>query len=133
MPTAAQPVYRCRMANQPDTPPESALRRRLHAHGLRFSRSARELPGQPDLLLPKRRSVIFVRGCFWHGHGCALDRAAARFNAGSWAEKIAANRTQADSDEAALRAQGWQVETVWECQVDQPEAVDALAERLRQR
>ncbi len=121
------------MANPPDTTPESALRRRLHAHGLRFARSARELPGQPDLVLPKRRSVIFVRGCFWHGHGCALDRAAARFNAGTWADKIAANRVQADRDEVALRATGWQVETVWECQVDQPAAVDALAERLLQR
>ena len=130
---AAQPVYRCRMANKPDTPPESALRRRLHAHGLRFARSAHDLPGGPDLVLPKRRSVIFVRGCFWHGHGCALDRAAARFKAGTWAEKIAANRAQAEQDQADLRAAGWQVETVWECQVDQPTAVAALVLRLLQR
>ena len=121
------------MSNKPDAPPESALRRRLHAHGLRFARSARELPGQPDLVLPKRRSVIFVRGCFWHGHGCALDRAAARFKAGTWAEKIAANRAQAEQDQADLRAAGWQVETVWECQVDQPTAVAALVLRLLQR
>ena len=67
MPTAAQPVYRYRMANKPDTTPESTLRRRLHAHGLRFARRAHDLPGRPDLVLPRRRSVIFVRGCFWHG------------------------------------------------------------------
>ena len=121
------------MANQPDITPESALRRRLHAHGLRFARRIHDLPGRPDLVLPKRRGVIFVRGCFWHGHGCALDRAAARFNAGTWADKIAANRTQADSDEAALRAQGWHIETVWECQVEQAGFIDALAARLRQR
>jgi DNA mismatch endonuclease (patch repair protein) len=121
------------MVNKPDPTPESTLRRRLHAHGLRFARRAHELPGRPDLVLPKRRSVIFVRGCFWHSHGCALDRAAARFKAGTWAEKIAANRTQAERDQAELRAAGWQVETVWECQVDQPTTVDALVVRLLQR
>lgn len=133
MPMAAQPVYRYQMANKPDTTPETTLRKRLHAHGLRFARSAHDLPGGPDLVLPKRRSVIFVRGCFWHGHGCALDRAAARFNAGPWAEKIAANRAQDIEDREALRAAGWQVETVWECQLDQPAAIEALASRLRRR
>jgi DNA mismatch endonuclease (patch repair protein) len=133
MPMAAQPVYRYRMANKPDTTPESTLRKRLHAHGLRFARSLRDLPGRPDLVLPKRRSVIFVRGCFWHSHGCALDRAAARFKTGTWAEKIAANRAQAERDQADLHAAGWQVETVWECQVDQPTAVAALVARLLQR
>ena len=121
------------MSNKSETTPESTLRRRLHAHGLRFARSAHDLPGRPDLVLPRRRSVIFVRGCFWHSHGCALDRAAARFNAGTWADKIASNRTQAESDEAALHAQGWQVETVWECQVDSTSTVDTLAERLLRR
>ena len=123
------------MANRqpPDTTPELVLRRRLHACGLRFARAARNLPGQSDIVLPKRRSVVFVRGCFWHGHGCALDRAAARFNAGTWAEKIAANQVQDGQDRAALRAAGWHVETVWECQVDQPSVIDPLAARLRQR
>jgi DNA mismatch endonuclease (patch repair protein) len=121
------------MAKKPDTAPESTLRRCLHAHGLRFARGARELPGRPDLVLPKRRSVVFVRGCFWHGHGCALDRTAARFNAGTWAEKIAANQAQDHHDQTALRAAGWQVDTVWECQVEQPDIVGALAKRLRDR
>lgn len=109
------------------------LRRRLHARGLRFSLRARDLPGQPDLVLPKRRSVIFLRGCFWHGHGCALDRSAARFHAGSWAEKIDANQAHDKHDRAALRAAGWQVETVWECQIEQRGAIDRLAARLLKR
>jgi DNA mismatch endonuclease (patch repair protein) len=112
---------------------ESALRRRLHAHGLRFARHMRELPGPPDLVLPKRRSVIFLHGCFWHGHDCAQGRAAPQFHVGAWGEKIAANRQQSDHDQAALRAVGWQVETVWECQVEQPGLIDALAARLLQR
>jgi DNA mismatch endonuclease (patch repair protein) len=91
------------------------------------------LPGRPDIVLPKRRSVILVRGCFWHGHGCALDRAAARFNAGTWAEKIAANQAKDDRDRAALHAAGWHVETVWECQIEQRGIIDPLAARLLQR
>lgn len=117
----------------PDKTPESQLRRRLHASGLRFARGQRELPGQPELVLPKRRSVVFVRGCFWHGHGCALGRAAGRFNAGSWADKIAANQAQDERDRSALRAAGWQVETVWECQADDPSVVAPLAARLLAR
>ena len=113
--------------------PLQTLRRRLHARGLRFSLRASDLPGQPDLVLPKRRSVIFLRGCFWHGHGCALDRSAARFHAGSWAEKIEANQAHDAQDRAALRKAGWQVETVWECEVEQPAIIDALAARLLQR
>jgi DNA mismatch endonuclease (patch repair protein) len=113
--------------------PERAVRRRLHAQGLRFSLRPRELPGRPDIVLPKRRAVVFVRGCFWHGHGCTLDRGAAKFNAGTWAEKIAANQAQDDRDRAALRAAGWQIETVWECQIDQPEVIGRLAARLLRR
>lgn len=113
--------------------PERAVRRRLHAQGLRFSLRPRELPGRPDIVLPKRRAVVFVRGCFWHGHGCALDRAAARFNSGTWAVKIAANQAQDGRDQAALRAAGWQVETVWECQIEQRGVIDQLAARLLQR
>jgi DNA mismatch endonuclease (patch repair protein) len=117
----------------PDKTPESQLRRRLHASGLRFARGPRELPGQPELVLPKRRSVVFVRGCFWHGHGCALGRAAGRFNAGSWADKIAANQAQDARDRVALQAAGWHAETVWECQADDPAVVEPLAARLLKR
>jgi DNA mismatch endonuclease (patch repair protein) len=105
----------------------------LHMHGLRFSLRPRDLPGQPDIVLPRRRTVIFLRGCFWHGHGCKLDRAAARFNAGTWAEKIVTNQIQAERDQAALRSADWQVETVWECQIEQRSVIDQLAERLLRR
>lgn len=114
----------------PDTDPLQTLRRRLHARGLRFSLRPRELPGDPELVLPKRRSVVLLRGCFWHGHGCALDRSAARFHAGGWAEKIAANQAHDADDRAALRKAGWQVETVWECELEQRGAIERLAARL---
>jgi DNA mismatch endonuclease (patch repair protein) len=113
--------------------PEFALRRLLHAHGLRFGLRPRDLPGRPEIVLPKRRTVVFVRGCFWHGHGCEVDRTAAKFRTGTWAEEIAANQAQDARDREALRAAGWQVETVWECEVDQPGLIAPLAARLRQR
>jgi DNA mismatch endonuclease (patch repair protein) len=116
-----------------DSTPEATLRRRLHAAGLRFARSARGLPGPPDIVLPRRRSVILVRGCFWHGHDCPQGRAAPKFHVGSWAEKIAANRESDQNLQAALQDAGWQVETVWECQIEQPQAIDTLAARLRER
>jgi DNA mismatch endonuclease (patch repair protein) len=124
-----------RMAKKaaPAKTPDALLRGLLHAQGLRFALHPRELPGHPDLVLPRRKSVVFLRGCFWHGHGCALDRAAARFNAGTWAEKIAANQSHDAEDQAALRKAGWQVETVWECQVEQPSVIDRLADRLLRR
>lgn len=113
--------------------PELAVRRALHARGLRFALRPRDLPGRPDIVLPKRRSVIFVQGCFWHGHDCTLGRAAPKFKVGAWAEKIAANRAHGEQQRAALRAAGWHIETVWECQLDHPEVFDQLATRLRQR
>lgn len=113
--------------------PLRTLRRRLHAHGLRFGRRERDLAGPPDLVLPRRRSVIFLRGCFWHAHGCKLDRSAGRFHSGAWAEKIDANKVHDAYDRAALLQAGWQVETVWECQVDKRAFIDRLAARLLRR
>ena len=131
----AQSVYLMRMAKKasPPKPPEALLRCLLHAQGLRFALRPRELPGLPDLVLPKRKSVVFLRGCFWHGHDCEHGRAAPRFKVGTWAEKIAANRALDLEHVAALQAAGWQVEPVWECQIGQPGFVEALAARLRQR
>lgn len=121
------------MSNPAPTTPEAALRRRLHAHGLRFARTARDLPSRPDLVLPKRRSVVFVHDCFWHGHDCTPGRVAPKFKVGAWAEKIAANRDHDQLDGKALRAAGWHVEIVWECQAEQPAIVDRLAARLLKR
>jgi DNA mismatch endonuclease, patch repair protein len=125
---AKKPIARSQMPI-----PERALRRMLHMQGLRFSLRPRDLPGQPDIVLPRRRTVIFLRGCFWHGHGCTLDRAAARFSAGTWAEKIVTNQMQAERDQTALRCADWQVETVWECQIEQRSVIDQLAARLLRR
>lgn len=97
-----------------DTKPEMIVRRALHARGLRYRLHDRKLPGRPDLVLPRYRAVIFVHGCFWHGHACAsfhLPRTRAEF----WATKICGNQTRDVSHIDALIKLGWRVIVIWEC------------------
>jgi DNA mismatch endonuclease (patch repair protein) len=96
------------------TRPEMVLRRGLHARGFRYRLHVGSLPGSPDLVFPSRRAVIFVHGCFWHGHGCPLFRwpgSRVEF----WRAKIEGNAARDAAARAALAAQGWRVLTIWEC------------------
>jgi len=97
-----------------DTKPEIALRSALHAKGFRFRIHRKDLPGRPDIVLPKYNAVIEVHGCFWHGHGCDLFRYPAT-NPEFWRQKIGENRIRDQRTRDALRALGWRVLTVWEC------------------
>lgn len=97
-----------------DTRPEMILRRGLHARGFRYRLHDRRLPGSPDLVFPGRRAVIFVHGCFWHGHGCHLFRWPATRRE-FWKAKIEGNRARDEAAHAALFADGCRVLTIWEC------------------
>lgn len=97
-----------------DTRPEMILRQGLHARGFRYRLHDRRLPGSPDLVFPGRRAVIFIHGCFWHGHGCHLFRLPATRRE-FWEAKIEGNRARDEATEAALLADGWRVLTIWEC------------------
>jgi DNA mismatch endonuclease (patch repair protein) len=97
-----------------DTVPELQIRQALHALGFRYRLHAKDLPGKPDLVFPKYRSVVFVHGCFWHGHGCANFRWP-RGNAEYWRAKISSNISRDQLNEQALQALGWRVLVVWEC------------------
>ncbi len=97
-----------------DTKPEWLVRRALHAAGLRYRLHVSDLPGRPDLVFPARRAVVFVHGCFWHGHDCPLFRLPATRTA-FWAAKIEANRVRDVVAGARLQADGWRVMIVWEC------------------
>jgi len=96
------------------TRPEMILRRGLHARGFRFRLHDRRLPGSPDLVFPGRRAVIFVHGCFWHGHGCHLFRLPATRQE-FWRAKIEGNAARDAATEDALVGAGWRVLTIWEC------------------
>lgn len=97
-----------------DTTPELVLRRALHAAGLRYRLHAAHLPGRPDLVFPRRHAVIFVHGCFWHGHACSRGVMPGS-NVDFWDAKIAANRRRDQFQADKLRAQGWRVAVMWEC------------------
>ncbi|MFN3592169.1 MAG: very short patch repair endonuclease [Thermaurantiacus sp.] len=93
---------------------EIIVRSLLHREGFRFRLHVRELPGKPDIVLPKYRAVIFVHGCFWHGHDCPLYRLPAT-RADFWQNKIDRNRASDRKARDALLAAGWRVAVVWEC------------------
>lgn len=97
-----------------NTKPELVLRRGLHALGFRFRVHRRDLPGQPDLVFPKHRAVIFAHGCFWHGHNCHLFKWP-KSRAAFWRDKIGQNKTRDAAAVARLRSDGWRVAQVWEC------------------
>jgi DNA mismatch endonuclease, patch repair protein len=97
-----------------DTKPEVLLRRGLHAAGLRYRLHARDLPGRPDIVLPRHRAAVLVHGCFWHGHDCPLFKLPAT-RPQFWAAKIAANCSRDQRVVEELTKQGWRVLTVWEC------------------
>lgn len=97
-----------------DTRIEVAVRKALFARGFRYLLNDRRLPGKPDMVFPKYRAVVFVHGCYWHGHDCALFRLPSS-NREFWETKIGANRARDVRTALAIRAQGWRVAVVWEC------------------
>lgn len=110
-----------------DTHPEIAVRSLLHRLGYRFRLHRKDLPGKPDIVLPKHRKIILVQGCFWHGHTCRLA-SKPKSNEGYWNAKIATNRARDARNTEALRLQGWTVLELWECEVRR---FEGLEEKLR--
>lgn len=99
-----------------DTAPEIRVRKCLHAMGYRFRLHRRDLPGTPDIVLPKHRVCIFVHGCFWHRHPGCPKATTPKNNAEFWQEKFARNVVRDAENERALVDKGWKVVTVWECE-----------------
>ena len=100
-----------------DTKPEMAVRRLVHSMGYRYRLHRKDLPGQPDLVFPGKRKVIFVHGCFWHRHpGCKNDRPP-KTRAGFWLPKLKSNRRRDLSNQSKLRELGWDFLIIWECEL----------------
>lgn len=97
-----------------DTKPEMLIRRGLHARGLRYRLHDRSLPGRPDLVFPKYHTAVFIHGCFWHAHGCALSKLPAT-RQDFWRAKLAANAERDRKAVDALRVAGWRILVIWEC------------------
>jgi DNA mismatch endonuclease (patch repair protein) len=101
-----------------NTQPEKFLRSWLHRSGFRFRLHTKNLPGKPDILLPRYQAVILVHGCFWHGHGCALFKWPAT-RSEFWQAKIKANCERDARNISALKKLGWRVAVMWECELRQ--------------
>ncbi len=119
-----------------NTRPEMQVRRALFERGFRYRLHSRDLPGTPDLVLPRYRAVVFVHGCFWHGHDCSFFRWPTT-RPEFWRAKITRNRAVDREATKRLHAAGWRVLTVWECALrgrtdEQRQAVyDAAADWVR--
>ena len=101
-----------------DTKPEMLVRRLLHKSGYRFRLHRSDLPGKPDLVLPSRKKIIFVHGCFWHQHeGCSFSHVP-KSNVSYWAPKLERNQERDREHLSALRAAGWKCLVLWECQLN---------------
>ena len=133
------PSVRSRMMSNirsKNTRPEVEIRKGLHATGLRYRLHRRDLPGTPDITLSRHRAVVFVHGCFWHGHDCHLFKWPSS-NSEQWKRKILDNQSRDESSVQRLLASGWRVCTIWECALrgrgrhDKQAVVDMTATWIR--
>ncbi len=112
-----------------DTSPELAVRRTLHAAGVRFRLHDRKLPGTPDLVLRSRAVIFEVRGCFWHQHPNCLRAPVPKSRQHYWLPKLARNVERDHENQKLLEAAGWRVIVVWECQI--PDRLSELVDEVR--
>jgi DNA mismatch endonuclease (patch repair protein) len=106
-----------------DTGPEMLVRRLAFGMGYRYRLHRKDLPGKPDLVFVARRKVVFVHGCFWHGHDCARGARTPKQNVEYWTNKIARNKERDAAHLIALKALGWHSLIIWECELKEPEKV----------
>lgn len=114
--TAEQRRLNMSRVRSKDTSPELTVRRLLHSLGFRFRLHRRDLPGTPDIVLPRHRLAVFVHGCFWHGHDCPMFRMPAT-RTEFWRTKIDVNRRRDAAARSRLLSIGWRTLCVWECAV----------------
>ena len=116
-----------RAVRSTNTTPELRVRKLVHSMGCRYRLHRRDLPGTPDLVFPSRRTVLFVHGCFWHGHTCKRGARVPKSNIDYWLSKVARNKARDQANIEKLTNNGWKVITVWECEIAD---LSQLKERL---
>jgi DNA mismatch endonuclease, patch repair protein len=113
-----------------DTKPELTVRRLVHSAGYRYRLHRRDLPGCPDLVFPSRRKVIFVHGCFWHGHTCRRGSRVPKTHTEYWQSKVRRNQLRDAISQKKLKKAGWKILTIWECEV-KPATAEKVLRFLR--
>lgn len=106
-----------RQVKSENTTPERIVRRLLTNLGFRYQLHAVDLPGKPDVVFRGKKKIIFIHGCFWHGHSCKRGDRPPKTNMEYWSSKIAKNRIRDESISSTLTAQGWRLLTIWECEM----------------
>lgn len=114
-----------RSVKREDTEPEMIVRKLVFSMGYRYRLHRKDLPGSPDLAFLAKRKVIFVHGCFWHGHRCRKGRSP-KSNLAYWGPKLIANKARDKATRRALMRAGWRVKTVWQCQLGNQEKLKSL-------
>jgi len=107
-----------RAVHSENTAPEMFVRRFVHSKGFRYRLHQKELPGKPDLVFARHRKVIFVNGCFWHGHSCNAGKKKPQSNSEYWSRKIARNKERDKKNLSELERLGWNHLTIWECEIN---------------
>ena len=121
------------MSNIPskNTKPEETVRKYLFAHGLRYRKNVSKLPGKPDIVLPKYKAVVFVNGCFWHGHEGCKYFVPPKTNTEFWYAKFKYNQERDERNYQKLRDLGWRILIVWECEIRHGDPQIALEKLIR--
>ena len=114
-----------------DTGIEVAVRKRLFSYGYRYRKNDRKLPGKPDIVLPKYRTVIFIHGCFWHMHQGCKNARLPKTNTAFWEEKLNHNISNDNKNRHLLEESGWNVITIWECEIEAD--LDAVTQRIAEK
>lgn len=117
-----------------NTRPEKIVRSFLHRQGLRYRLHDKRLPGKPDMVFPRYKTVVFVHGCFWHGHNdpeCKLARTP-KSNVEFWKDKVSGNQKRDRRNIDELKKMGWRVMLVWECQIGNRNVLEGLAEDIKE-
>lgn len=119
--------YNMSQIKSKNTKPEEMVRKYLFSHGFRYRKNDKRLPGTPDIVLPKYRIVIFVNGCFWHGHNQCRYFVIPKSNTEFWVDKINKNIERDALNTEKLISLGWNVITIWECELKKDKREDTLS------
>lgn len=111
-----------------DTSPELTVRRLTYSMGYRYRLHRKDLPGKPDMVFPGRQKVIFVHGCFWHGHQCPAGRNQPKSRQEYWGPKIKQNKKRDKENISRLKKSGWDVLVLWECELKD---IDEISRRIK--
>ena len=115
--TKAQRSYNMSRIRSAHTRPEMLVRKFLHAHGFRYTLHDKKLPGRPDIVLPKYKTIVFIHGCFWHGHDNCKYYVVPKTRTGWWLNKINTNKANDAKAIKLLKKDGWKIIPVWECKL----------------